>query len=600
MRAASGTRRRPPAPVSRLPDSPDLLPLWDLAATDPWLPGCDPGEAVDAPTALLEGLFATTGYCETAAQLAALGARQGGSRLRKAHGSFDTPPVLIHQVLDQALSHLRWPVHRPCRILEPAAGYGGFAVALQDRLGLQQEALLHCCELNPAAAELAQRLLLRQRRDLGLTGVKGRWTVGDALLSTDIEPGTYDLVMGNPPFVATYARDAQALASKATLRERYRFAQGRINTAVCFLELGIAALRPGGLLALILPSALFHMTSWDKLRHWLLTEHEVLEIRYCGEWAFHADVPTGVLILRKGATADAPSLPGLPQPATVTICRDHPPHAATVPQSTFLHLPQQIWTPYVDPASRALLEAMERDAVPLGELVEIRDGINLANCREQLLSESPLTSAHRPVLRGGDIAPWQIRWGGSYVWYDPAAVAALEESGGYAFLREPWLFAVPEKLVHRQTADRLIAAPDRSQFCVLNSCHLTIPRPLLPDPQRSGARLLKDHTWAPLTDLRFLCALYNSRLLNTYYRLVFCEVEATFPQVKTVNLRQLPMPRLAPDILGQVVALADQIQQAPLPEQAAGAMDTIDRHLADHYQIAWPFTAPHLAALSAC
>lgn len=546
----------------------------------------------------LKWLLKSVGITETAAHLAASQTRHLPARERKRRGSFDTPPALIHEVLQSVLPLLRWPTDRPLQVLEPSAGYGGFALGLLEHAGTRGPIELHLCESDIATAATCEQLLALVARQLALPSLTAHCLLGDALLDDRIPVGACDLVIGNPPFVASYARDSHGFAEslKANLRERYRFAHGRINTAVCFIELGLRALRPGGILAFVLPSALFHMTTWAKLRRWLLEEHELLAVRYCGEWAFTADVPTGVLILRKGDAHEA--LPGLPASEGMYISRDAPPLATSAAQATFLHLPHTILTPYVDQASRRLLTAIERDSVPLGELVEIRDGINLANSKEQLLSESPQTEFHRPVLRGSDIAPWQIRWGGSWVFYSPAEITALAAEGGYAFLREPWLFSAPHKLIHRQTADRLIAAIDHERYAVLNSCHISIPRPLLPDPERPGAALLTDPSLEPLTELTLLCALYNSRLLNCYYRLVFCEVEDTFPQVKTVNLRLLPIPRLPKEVRDAMILAARAVLAAPLPEQQQTAMDSIDTLLADHLGLTWPLPEPHLAAMA--
>lgn len=596
MVLASADLLRPPIPAAGAVALPDLpgpsqssvqLSFAFQGAPPPLLPGSE-----------LEWLLRTVGITETAAHLAASQIRHLTASERKRRGSFDTPPTLIHEVLQSLLPMLRWPTDRPLRVLEPSAGFGGFALGLLEHAGTRGPVDLHLCESDPATALTCEHMVALVARQLTLPTLTTHCLVGDALLEDRIPPGSFDLVIGNPPFVASYARDSHGFADglKARLRERYRFAQGRINTAVCFIELGLRALRPGGVLAFVLPSALFHMTTWAKLRRWLLEEHEILAVRYCGEWAFAADVPTGVLIVRKGSAHDP--LPGMPRPEGLFISRDAPPLATSCIQETFLRLPQMILTPYVDRASRQFLTAMERNSIPLGELVEIRDGINLANSKEQLLSESPRTEWHRPVLRGSDIAPWQIRWGGSWVFYSPAEIAALKGDGGYAFLREPWLFSAPGKLVHRQTADRLIAAIDRDRFAVLNSCHISIPRPLLPDPERPGAALLTDPALEPLTDLTLLCALYNSRLLNCYYRLVFCEVEDTFPQVKTVNLRLLPIPRLPAGVREAIRSAALTVLQAPLPEQQQAAMDTIETLLAEHLGLPWPLPEPHLAAMA--
>ncbi|MEO7993244.1 MAG: TaqI-like C-terminal specificity domain-containing protein [bacterium] len=508
---------------------------------------------------------------------------------RKQAGAFYTPPRLVDEVIDAALVALDYLPTEPLRVCEPSCGFGAFAVAMaataHDR---QWDLRLALRDLEPHAAEVAAALcrLAAPAEHLELDVAPY-----DFLLSDDSPDQPYDLIIGNPPFVASYARDSHGFTDthKKALRKRYRFASGRINTAVLFLERGLQWLRPGGVLALVLPSALFHLQSWAALRRWLLDEHTLHLARYCGEWAFRADVPTGVLVVQKGRSAEHQGhrLFATGEPP-VTIVRDAGPgraaRRAVAPATAFRQFPHTILTPAVEPRIRALLDTMERDSVPLGEIVEIRDGINCANLKQHLVHDTARTPEHRRVLIGRDVTPWRIEWSGSWIWYDPSAIARESEAGGYGFLREEWIFKASPKLVHRQTADRLIAAVDTDQHYALNSCHCTIPKVRL--PLGDGPGLLHDWALAPLTDPWLLCALYNSFALNTYYQLVFCEVEQTFPQVKTANIRLLPVPRALLEVAGTLALEARDLAEMAGPWPNVAGRARLDDRITSAYGLA--------------
>jgi len=82
------------------------------------------------------------------------------------------------------------------------------------------------------------------------------------------------------------------------------------------------------------------------------------------------------------------------------------------------------------------------------------------------------------------------------------------------------MFLVDEKIISRQTSDHLVAAYDNEQYFSLDSTHVIIPHGI---------------------NAKYFLALFNSRLLNYYYQKIVPEVGRTFAQVKTVNLKQLPI-----------------------------------------------------------
>lgn len=511
---------------------------------------------------------------------------------RKRQGQFSTPSTLVDSVLATAIAALELPSGTSLRILEPSAGFGAFAAAALDWAGTTgRPCELVTVEQDALASPILEALCALAVAEHPTIPLTHRSLAGDFLLDPlPLAANTFDLVIGNPPYVASYARGAHAMADevRAQLKQRYRFAHGRLNSAVLFLERGLELLRPGGVLAFVLPSALFHMESWAALRRWLMAEHQLVQIRYCGEGAFEAEVPVGILVVQKRAAQFALH----PDAATVEVVRDHPASRVTCPATIFHRFPHAIFNPHLDRASLAFMDQMEANSIPLEELVEIRDGINLANLKETLVGRTPTTPQHRRVVRGGDIQPYAVTWSGEWVWYDPAAIKARAEEGGYGFLRERWIFEAPIKLIHRQTAERLIAAVDSDQLYALNSCHCSIPRPTTEQEALAvqlefgaGPRPLADPALAHLTNSCFLLALYNSEALNQYYQLVFLETERTFPQVKTSNLRRLPIPRVSPEEAAQIANLAREIAADPLPLAVAAQKATLDQLIALAYEI---------------
>ncbi len=80
-------------------------------------------------------------------------------------------------------------------------------------------------------------------------------------------PNEYDVVLGNPPFLAT-----ALVTDREKLETTYTTARGRYDFSSLFVERAIQILRPGGVLGLVVPNRLFINTSAEPLRHLLTTQ----------------------------------------------------------------------------------------------------------------------------------------------------------------------------------------------------------------------------------------------------------------------------------------------------------------------------------------
>jgi predicted RNA methylase len=139
---------------------------------------------------------------------------------RRALGQYFTPDPVVttcYGFIDGALPP------RP-RIVDPACGDGAFLrYAAAHHLAAPSD--LHGCEVDPALVAALHTAGLAQIRQ------------ADGLAPASLPDATFDLVVGNPPYGVATARDGQALASESR-----------------FLLRAVELARPGGLIALVLPS----------------------------------------------------------------------------------------------------------------------------------------------------------------------------------------------------------------------------------------------------------------------------------------------------------------------------------------------------------
>jgi adenine-specific DNA-methyltransferase len=175
---------------------------------------------------------------------------------QKLRGGFYTQPAIASFLV-------RWvKVSKPKSILEPSCGDGAFLDAIENARIPSLKRLI-ACELNEDEAEKAAtrtNLPVKMQRTDFL-----RWY----LFFVRNEEG-FDAVVGNPPFIRYQYLPAeqQLLAEKIFGQLKLPFTK-HTNAWVPFVLASIRLLKPGGRLAMVIPSEIFHIPHAQSLRRYL-------------------------------------------------------------------------------------------------------------------------------------------------------------------------------------------------------------------------------------------------------------------------------------------------------------------------------------------
>jgi SAM-dependent methyltransferase len=157
---------------------------------------------------------------------------------RKLLGAWYTPPELIDRVVSHVLDGFVCPRDRPVRVLDPACGDGRFLIEIGRRLRQRGVAVeLTGCDIDPAAlAAVDDPSLFRINADA---------------LGVDWGGATFDIVVGNPPFLSQ-------MSSTTTRGGASRHGGGPYADAAAeFLALAVRLARPdGGRVGLVLPQSI--------------------------------------------------------------------------------------------------------------------------------------------------------------------------------------------------------------------------------------------------------------------------------------------------------------------------------------------------------
>ena len=441
--------------------------------------------------------------------------------VRKRHGIYYTPRAAAERIASDALNALPGLNRKTVphlRIVDPACGCGAFLAAvmrvLYRRFGVLPAPENICgIELQPLAVETAA-LRLRWLY-LSLTGRPGapRIVCADALRENVFPSGSFDLVLGNPPFVPVGSIPEQ---EKRRLRAGYRFTNGRFNLFSLFIELGARLAREGGVCGWLAPDRLLLNTQGEPMRRWLLTEQRLISVSELPPGLFgEAVVDSAAVIFRRE-----------PMPPDGCVRIDE---AGRVSAADILMFPGCRIVAGLC-GDGAFLRTVLAHSVPLGQIADERDGVIQGTVGDVLFVDSPDRAANpKPLLTGRDVVRMKTAAHTRWIDYDPARMNALEEArrGARANglrMRTPGVFERP-KILTRQTADRIIAACDSfGRYYYANTLHGTSPHP-------------------GTVSLHFLAVVMNSAVVDRWYRLVASESGKPFAQIKIAILKRLPVCR---------------------------------------------------------
>ena len=524
---------------------------------------------------------------------------QGGFELksgkrRKQTGTFFTPRALTEVVVKRALEPLerriRSSSHRAhdfvidFRVCDPAVGGGAFLLevmrALSQRGGAQANAerrralvtrVVHGVDVNPVAVAVAEAALCLFVADpaFSLQEAGKNLRVGDALLGPPyalsanagsvrkaepkatpkldfllefpdvFERGGFDLVIGNPPWVAYAGRAAQPLSPerKAYFSEHYSTLRGYPTLHGLFVERALR-LAPQGTVALVVPSPIADLHGYRAVRRVVRATHTPCEpMLEFGQDAFTSVTQPCFALIAEASTGSA-STPQVDE----HINENEQPFRLAERQRATGSAAEVL-------APAALLELAKARGFPR-ELFGEMGFQTTSTVSKQLLRRSlePDPIHHYPLLEGRDVR---------------------EFSEG-----EPRLFLAPDADALSKARCRLRSRDDyqRVRFVIRQTARYPIAALHRGLPFRNSllAGFAVDGLPADL-----VVGLLNSSLYRALHLALRRDArQATFPQVKIGHLRALPEPPSDPGRRAEIAEISATLTRSGFDPALAERLDT--------------------------
>jgi hypothetical protein len=306
---------------------------------------------------------------------------------RQATGIFFTP----RQARDLLWSSLiaGQSTLKPKKILEPSAGSGEF---IADAIAKFPRAQIHGVEFNQELAEATANAYANPKVTI----------YNQDFLTYD--PSTkYDLIIGNPPYFQTKAKDPRCMT-------------GRGNIFVQFIYKCLSQhLAPGGILAFVLPTSFYNCAYYEPCRKYIATNHTILHVSSLGStpW-FETAQDTMILIIQNTAPTPTDTKQFIFTPRNTNLCYITP-HAEalrilTQDATTFAELQFDVktggivWSEHKHGNSKKCRE-FELSDDPEDELL-IYSG-NIQNGDIVLFAEGEQRNGKKQYIRNAGCAPQQ-------------------------------------------------------------------------------------------------------------------------------------------------------------------------------------------------
>jgi len=419
---------------------------------------------------------------------------------KKAAGAYYTPAKTVNHLIE-ILGKSTNLTNKSC--YDPCCGSGNFLLCYANTTNNPYNIY---GQDNDRLAVALVRINFALKYDItDTTFLYEHFSVGDSLQSS--QKRKYDIILGNPPWGYEFTQEDLCVLNKI-----YDTATGTGTESYdLFVEKALCDLPAGGMLAFVLPEAIFNVKTHKKVRELMIEKGTFNFVSYIGNVFPDVQCPAVVLGVKKGKTKTDIQVYCNKQHYTVSGKRDFCPENINLRTSDKA---QQCLDKITDPRGKMYLKDNAVFAL----------GIVTGNNKEMVLDTCE--AGCEIVLKGSDIRKYKWDAGGKYIMFAPEQFQQVAPAE---------IYRAPEKLLYRFICESPVFAYDNKQTLSLNSCNILIP-------QIDGL------------PIKYILAILNSRVVD-----FFCN--QTFNSIKLLrsHIEKIPVPVPSNDIICQIVDYVDKI-----------------------------------------
>lgn len=362
--------------------------------------------------------------------------------------------------------------------------------------------------------------------------------------------GGFDIVIGNPPYVKVSDKKIFDYFNNKFVHQDYQQ-----DLYLLFLEQYKMLLATGGKLGVIIPNTWLQSIKFRNIRSYLMNNYYWDKILHIKDKVFNAVVDTHVLVFEKNVEIKNTEL-------EIDILSNKVIEPFQIINQ--LNFPDNgdVINILANEEEKKLFEKIKKCSNSIQETSTVYNGVkpfekgkgNPPQTAETMQTK-PYVAENQakpnkgknwlPLLRGSLINRYTNFWDKNS-WIDYGVWLAAP--------RDPKVFEAKEKIIVRQTGDRIIATLIGANIICRNNLHVIISNEL-------------DH--------KFILGILNSKLTDFYYFQINPERGEALAEVKKNHVEQLPIPKNISDkqqteiikLVEQLLTFNKEIQTATLPDK---------------------------------
>ncbi len=328
--------------------------------------------------------------------------------------------------------------------------------------------------------------------------------------------GGFDIVIGNPPYVRVSDNTMIAYFNNTYHHQDYQQ-----DLYLLFLEKYRTLLITQGKLGIIIPNTWLQSIKFKNIRRYLINNYHWDKILHCKDKVFNAVVDTHVLVFEKNNFIKNRNL-------QIEVCEKTV--VNFLQEISQYNLPNdgEIINILANKKEKILFEKIKSNALFIENVAKVYNGVkpfefgkgNPKQTRE-VVDEKPFVKENMakpkgknwlPLIRGSLMNRYTNFWNNnSWIQYGEWLAAP----------RDAKVFEAKEKIIVRQTSDKIIATIIGENIICRNNMHVIISHK---------------------TSHQFLLGVLNSSLTNFYYYQINPERGEVLAEVKKSHIEQLPIP----------------------------------------------------------
>jgi hypothetical protein len=362
-------------------------------------------------------------------------------------------------------------------------------------------------------AQIDEKIESRYKNSLKAFGYQVNFDFKTVFSEVFQAKGGFDVLIANPPYVTialgkkqNFFTEKEVSTLKTLFTDVFEY---KGNTFALFLSKAIRLLNRQGLLTYIIPNTLLLNSTFEKTRKYILNNTDIDILLNFKDSIFEGAETGGNLIIvldkhkeknRKIKALEISSLEDFNERLVYN----------SIEQKLFREDDGSRFV--IESTDNNLISKITSNSIPLGNIVKFYQGI-ITGDNDKFIAKTKSHALHAPILRGKDINKYYYSFDNNFVLFDPKKLWSNTNEE---------MFRVKEKIINRQTGSQLVGAYDDKGYFSLDSTHVQV---------------IIDQNYS----LKFILALFNSRLLNYYYNDRVNESGRVFAQVKIVVLKTLPI-----------------------------------------------------------